>query len=231
MQRLHQTDTDTGDPPGYPSNAIFCRDHKGQPFTFEAYLEIVRAFHGHVAPGLVIGGRMVACGMDMLPPGIIFDACCETGNCLPDAVQILTPCTIGNGWLRIVPLGRFAVSLFDKHEGEGVRVAIDSRRLAAWDEIAAWFLKLKPRAEQNAERLLQQIRRAGDDLYRTARIRMQPELLVKEHLGRNRICPICQEYYPAKHGALCRGCRDESPYLEARDDPEVRRVRKTAANA
>jgi hypothetical protein len=41
-------------------------------------------------------------------------------NACPDAVQILTPCTVGNGWMRILNLGRYAVTLNDKFTGEGV---------------------------------------------------------------------------------------------------------------
>lgn len=29
-------------------------------------------------------------------------------------MQLLTPCTVGNGWLRIMNFGIYAVSLFDK---------------------------------------------------------------------------------------------------------------------
>lgn len=31
-----------------------------------------------------------------LTPGPIFYALCETPKCLPDSIQILTPCTLGN---------------------------------------------------------------------------------------------------------------------------------------
>ena len=62
--------------------------------------------------------------------GCLFDAICETRNCLPDAVQLLTPCTIGNGWLKVVNVGRFALTLYDKYQGEGVRVYLDPAKVA-----------------------------------------------------------------------------------------------------
>lgn len=71
------------------------------------------AFHGNPAPGLIIGGYMVDAARSMLPEGILFDAVVETKKCLPHAVQILTPPSYGNGWMRVVNLGRYALSLYD----------------------------------------------------------------------------------------------------------------------
>ena len=98
----------------FPAQDGWCRDHRGRRFSYDQALELIRGFHGHLAPGLVIGVKMVSLAMARLPRDLIFDAFCETRSCLPDAVQLLTPCTIGNGWLRIVDLGRFAVALYDK---------------------------------------------------------------------------------------------------------------------
>ena len=84
-------------------------------YSYEEYLHLVKSFHGNLAPGLLIGGFMVDLAMKHLPEGEFFDAVCETPVCLPDAVQILTPCTIGNGWLSIVPFGKFAVTLYEKY--------------------------------------------------------------------------------------------------------------------
>ncbi len=45
---------------------------------------------------------MVDLALKNLPKGEFFDALCETPACLPDAVQLLTPCTVSNGWLKVV---------------------------------------------------------------------------------------------------------------------------------
>ena len=79
------------------------------PFDFDDFLQQVRSFHGNVAPGVVIGGIMVEMARSHLPEEVLFDAVCETRNCLPDAVQLLTPCSTGNGWLKVVNVGRFAL--------------------------------------------------------------------------------------------------------------------------
>ena len=87
---------------------IWCRSSSGFAYSFETYTELVKSFHGHAAPGLITGGKMVDIALNNLPQDILFDAICETSNCLPDAIQLLTPCTIGNGWLKILRLGRLA---------------------------------------------------------------------------------------------------------------------------
>ena len=108
---------------------------KNNCFNIEDYLHRVKSFHGHVAPGVVIGGFMVHLARTKMPEGVLFDAISETPACVPDAVQMLTPCTIGNGWLKIINLGRFAVSLYDKHHGNGFRVFLDTGKLENWPEI------------------------------------------------------------------------------------------------
>ncbi|MEN6617055.1 MAG: formylmethanofuran dehydrogenase subunit E family protein, partial [Syntrophorhabdus sp.] len=59
-------------------------------YTFDEYKEMVRQFHGSDAPGLLIGGFMVSLAIENLPAGTLYDAVCETKQCLPDAVQLLT---------------------------------------------------------------------------------------------------------------------------------------------
>ena len=100
------------------------------PYGFEEYIEKVKGFHGSVAPGLVAGGIMVDIARANLPEGELFDVLCETKQCLADAVQLLTPCTIGNGWLKIVDTSRYALIFFNKYTGEGVRVHLDAAKLS-----------------------------------------------------------------------------------------------------
>lgn len=89
------------------------------PYSFEEYLKVVESFHGYAAPGLLVGGFMVDLAMNRTPKGVLLDAICETPSCLPDAIQLLTPCTVGNSWLKILNLGRFALSLYEKYSGRG----------------------------------------------------------------------------------------------------------------
>ena len=119
--------------------------------TYDEYIQMGKSFHGNVAPGVVIGGFMVDLAYRNLPQGEYCDAISETRSCLPDAIQLLTPCTVGNGWLRIIDLGRFAMSLFEKYTGKGVRVYVDSQKLDDWPELKVFSFKLKPKKEQHSE--------------------------------------------------------------------------------
>jgi formylmethanofuran dehydrogenase subunit E len=181
-------------------------------YAWEEYIKRVNSFHGYAAPGVIIGGIMINIAMERIPKGILFNVICETAYCLPDAVQLLTPCTVGNGWLKIIDLGRFAVSLYGKNDGKGVRIYLDAKKLQDWDEIKAWFLKLKDKKEQNVERLREQIRKAGCDIYKIYPVRIKPQYLIKRSKGSIGICNKCGEAYPVKDGTICRGCQGNSPY-------------------
>src|SRR5512139_3776427 len=160
-------------------------------YSYEEYLHLVKSFHGNLAPGLIIGGFMVDLGLRSLPEGEFFDAICETPVCLPDSVQLLTPCTIGNGWLTVLPFGRFAITFFEKYGGEGVRVYIDLEKMEAYPEIKSWFFKLKTKKEQDLDRLLEEIQKAGENILSVQRVRVQPESIQRKELGAVAKCPRC----------------------------------------
>jgi formylmethanofuran dehydrogenase subunit E len=182
-------------------------------YSYEEYIHLIKSFRGSLAPGLVIGGFMVDLAMKNLPPGEFFDAVCETAVCLPDSIQLLTPCTVGNGWLKVFEFGRFALTLYEKYSGEGVRVFLDAYKLGNWPEINAWFLKLKPKKEQDLQAILDQIKEAGPDLLSLQKVRVEPERLRRPKLGAVAICQVCHEAYPVRDGNKCRPCQGESPYL------------------
>ena len=90
-------------------NEKHVRDDSIGPYTYEEFIEAARNFHGSPAPGLVLGAYMMEEARKYLPEGTIFDAISETSWCLPDAVQMLTVCSTGNGWLRVKNLGVYAL--------------------------------------------------------------------------------------------------------------------------
>ncbi len=191
----------------------WCRDHRGRSYSLDAFLKLTESFHGYPAPGVLIGAKMVDLALRRVPAGVLFDAVCETAKCLPDAVQLLTPCTWGNGWLRVVPLGRFALTLFDKRSGEGVRVYVDPARLEPYPETRHWFFGTKPKRKDKSEQLIHEIRQAQDGLYGVRQVRIRPEFLSKDPSDPRALCPECGEAYPAGHGRICRGCKDGMSYL------------------
>jgi hypothetical protein len=64
------------------------------------YLIRMEEFHGFRSPGLLPGGIMVDMSLKELGTTPYLNVVTETVVCLPDAVQLLTPCTIGNGFLQ-----------------------------------------------------------------------------------------------------------------------------------
>ncbi len=194
------------------------------PYTFEQFLEVAAAFHGNPAPGLILGGYMVEAARAFLPEGTLFDAVVETKKCLPDAVQLLTPPSYGNGWMRVINLGRYALTLYDKFTGEGFRAWLDPAILDDWPEIRAWYLKTKPKKEQDRPRLFAEIKAAGPEVCRVAPVRVRPDFMKKPHMGAIGVCPVCGEGYPTADGAICRGCAGEAPYVVAGEGPRLRAV-------
>ncbi len=183
-------------------------------YSFEEYLIMVESFHGSKSPGLVLGGIMVDYAKSEMPETALFDAISETLPCLPDAIQLLTPCTFGNGWLKVINLGRFALSLYEKHEGKGVRVFMDPAKLGGWSEIRNWLYKLKPKSEQDQDRLIEEIRQAGRNVLGMRPVLVKAQLLGKKSRGAITDCVMCGEPYPERDGSVCRACGGESPYID-----------------
>ena len=181
------------------------------PHAFEEFKKVVREFHGYPAPGVLIGGYMVEAAKAHLPEGLLFEVVVETKKCLPDAVQLLTPCTTGNNRMRIVNLGRYALSIYDKHTGLGVRVVLDVEKVKDWPSISSWFFKLQPKTEQDSERLLEEIGAAGDSILSVTEVKIREGYFGKQPSQKTAICPFCHEAYPEGDGPICLGCRGEAP--------------------
>jgi formylmethanofuran dehydrogenase subunit E len=186
-------------------------------YTFEEYVERARAFHNFAAPGVIIGGFMVEAVYPDLPRHEDFKAISETPKCLPDAIQILTSKTLGNGGLTVINLGRFAVTFYDISDGKGIRVSIDQSKIEAWPEIKAWLFKLKSKKEQDYPLLMKQIRESGTGICAVERVRVASRFLGQTRRGTIAICPSCSEAYPLADGPICLGCRGDSGYLVERN--------------
>jgi formylmethanofuran dehydrogenase subunit E len=182
-------------------------------YSFEEFCDKVTAFHGYPAPGVLMGGFLVSVAQQQLPTTGLYDAICETRKCLPDAIQLLTPCTIGNGWLKIFDLGRFAAILYGKHTGAGVRVWVDAEKLKLWPEINNWFLNLTPKHTQDKQRLRAQIQAAGTTIFSARTVTVQPQFLHQHQHAQIAVCPACGEPYPAMDGTRCKGCQHGLPYV------------------
>ena len=196
----------------------WCHDHNGRGYTYDESIALIRDFHGYPAPGLLLGVRMVSTAMENLPEDILFDAISETSSCLPDAVQLLTLCTIGNSWLKVLDLGRYALTLYDKHTGKGIRVGIDPQKLKNLPELQTWLYKLTPKPEQDTPALIHEIQRSGSEIFKIETVVVSERYLGKKSKGDIANCPVCHEAYPKTHGSICRACQGRAPYRTPNND-------------
>jgi len=198
-------------------------------YTHDEFMEQATNFHGYPAPGIIIGAYMTELAKEYVKPMLgdhgLFNAISETGQCLPDAIQMLTPCTVGNGWLSICDNGRYAMSLFNKHNGKGVRVYLDIDKLDAYPTIKEWLMKLRPKREQNTALLQEEIRQAKTAILTVQEIQAKDEYYGKHGKGGISNCAMCGEPIPTRNGLICDACNGNSPYITADEEaPKIRAV-------
>jgi formylmethanofuran dehydrogenase subunit E len=184
----------------------------GRPL--EDFLGAIESFHGWKAPGLVLGGFMVDWAQELIGPGIEADAIVETRHCLPDAIQIFTPCTVGNGWLKILDWDKFAISLYDRREQNGCRVWLDLEKTRAFPNLYNWYMRLVPKKDLPLEVLLETVLAAQRSV-----LSCRP-ITVKQHHKRHKkgetgICAGCGEAYPLDQGTRCSACQGGAYYAYA----------------
>ena len=112
----------------------------------------------------------------------------------------------------------YALALYNKKTGVGVRVSIDPAKLFAYPEIRSWFMKEKPKHAQDIVELERQIEEAGHSICKVQRVQVDKVFLGHGHMGTIGICPRCGEAYPLDHGPQCLGCQGQAPYTTL--DPE-----------
>jgi formylmethanofuran dehydrogenase subunit E len=180
----------------------------------EEYLKKAKEFHGYDMPGLIVGGFMVDLALKNLPEGEFLDVLCETSQCLADAVQLLTPCTMGNGWLKAAFTSRFAIIIYNKYTGDGTRVFVDAEKLDKWKEIKVWYLKEKPKKEQDTKKIMEQLLQAGSGYLSVMKVKVKEKYLTKTKKIFEPVtaCPSCKEYYFKKFGDKCLACSGNAPY-------------------
>ncbi|SPF47678.1 Formylmethanofuran dehydrogenase subunit E region [Syntrophobacter sp. SbD1] len=174
--------------------------------SIEEFLDAIEKFHGWKAPGLVIGGFMVDWAQELIGPGIEADAIVETCHCLPDAIQLFTPCTCGNGWMKILDWDKFALSLYDKKRLEGFRIWLDLRKTALFPNIYNWFMRLVPKKSLPLQIVLEDIIAAGRSILSSAPVQIT-KLHGKKNRGITGICSGCGEAYPLEQGEQCLSCQ------------------------
>jgi len=174
-------------------------------------------FHTYPAPGILIGVYMVDYALTLLNAKTTdrLYAVSETTKCLPDALQVIVHCTSGNHRLRILPIGRFAISMNKFSTGDivdGVRIAMDPSALKDTPALDAWFSNT-PVVDKTdmKKRVVDDILKKGRGMLFYEKIRLpitQKEKWVTE------FCSLCHEPVPSYllEGGICPGCGRLSYY-------------------
>jgi formylmethanofuran dehydrogenase subunit E len=180
----------------------------------EEFLRIAKQFHGYDMPGLIVGGFLVDLALKNYPEGEFYNVICETSQCLADAVQLLTPCTMGNGWLKEGLTGKFAIIFYDRYTGDGVRVFVDPLKLEKWKEIKVWYLKEIDKKEQDTKKIIDQVLEAGSEYMSVMNVKVKGNYLRKGTKIHQpvAVCPSCGEFYLQKFGDTCPACSGNAPY-------------------
>ncbi|HID30687.1 MAG TPA: hypothetical protein EYP19_11880 [Desulfobacterales bacterium] len=94
----------------------------------ENILKELISFRRSVEPGIAYGIKMVEAAKDFLKVRDLKKAnlyvIAETSRCLPDAIEFLTGCTVGNGRLLIKDYSKMAASFIDLNTKRAVRVTV-----------------------------------------------------------------------------------------------------------
>ncbi len=179
--------------------------------TQEKFLLEIEAFHGWKAPGLILGAFMVDWAQELIGPDVEADAIVETCHCLPDAVQIFTPCTIGNGWLKVLDWDKFALSLYDRNKLDGYRVWLDLDKTQMVPNLYNWFMRLVPKNDLPLEILVETILDAGRSVLSSRAIQVK-QFYERKKKGDTKVCSGCGEGYPVAQGAECLSCQGHGYY-------------------
>ena len=176
------------------------------------FLIQMEEFHGYRSPGILVGGMMVDLALQELGPTPYLNVVTETIVCLPDAVQLLTPCTIGNGFLQVLDWGKFALTAYDRLSLSGIRIWLNADALKGYPLIQCWFER-SPHSIQKPlfAELASEILVANLNLLTHRPVRLARALKESVRVATG-LCPKCGESYPLHHGPACPACRGEGYY-------------------
>jgi len=187
-----------------------------RPALQESIRQLV-VFHTSPAPGVLIGAFMVDYALELL--GVTADeklyGVCETPKCAPDALQVLAHCTTGNNRLRVIPIGKFAITLnaaTRESTAEAVRVFVDLARLKKYPVIDIWYANSPEFVKATmSETLQQEIFRAGRDILSTERVRVK---VSGKRKWKPVTCPCCGDSIPDYlfQDDKCGGCGSMNYY-------------------
>ena len=193
---------------------------------YEEMAEKIYMFHTKRAPGIAIGVIMVDFARDLL--GTTADkvnAVSETQACLSDVLQVMMGCTIGNRYLKVYKdLGRYALTLFDRGNGRGVRVFVDLEKIDAekTPELHRFFHRKRDKSvqkgglarEESGRKIIAEFDTVGREIlgFQTVQVLKygKPPMLPAH------VCSECGESFLARDDdhLVCDACIGENMYYK-----------------
>jgi formylmethanofuran dehydrogenase subunit E len=188
--------------------------------TFDEYVEMAAAAHGHMCAGQILGLRLAIRGCELLgigdPTGVDrkrLVTYVEIDRCATDAVMVVTGCRLGKRAMKFRDFGKVAATFVDLQTGKAVRIAaMESSRERARE--------LHPEIENKNQQQMAAYRELPDeDLFREqwVRVDIAPEDLPGAR-GARVSCDECGEGINfrrevAREGrTLCRSCAGDRYY-------------------
>ncbi len=177
------------------------------------------------APGVPIGVAMLDLAMQKLGSVEKLGAIAEARACLSDAIQALTGCTVGNKYLKIYEeIGRYALTLYDRSSGDGVRVFVDLNRIDAkkMPETHKFFLRQRPREVQtdmqaraaSAKMIVEELADSDWSIFGWEKVIVSD--LQKEKILPVKVCPKCHESFTSDeaNASECLVCSGRLAYYQ-----------------
>jgi formylmethanofuran dehydrogenase subunit E len=188
--------------------------------TFDEYVRMAEAAHGHICAGQILGIRLAICGLQHLgiddPTGkhrkrlITY---VEIDRCATDAISVVTGCRLGKRALKFRDFGKMAATFCDLESGRSIRVAaLESSKDRARE--------LFPHIESKNEQQMMAYRELREsDLFslQWVEVKIGPEEMPGYKAGRI-VCEQCGEginFSREVHAGgrtLCKSCAGESYY-------------------
>lgn len=188
--------------------------------SFDEYVRLAEAAHGHICAGQILGLRMAIHGLEQLglddPTGVHrkrLVTFVEIDRCATDAIGVVTGCRLGKRALKFRDFGKMAATFCDLETGRAVRVVAKEsskeRARELYPHIAA-----KNEQQMHAYREM-----PSGELFDTAwvRVRIGPEDLPGYKAPRI-VCEDCGEGINFKREVvadgrtLCRACSGDRYY-------------------
>ncbi len=182
-------------------------------YTREEFFDAIKEFRGDLAPGVILSGIMVELALERLEKGTDLLAMAEYSVDIPDAIQLLTKCTVGNGKLIIHETGKYALTLFDRKTGKGIRSFVDSKNLEKFPLLNKWIMHEARISRDEMPDLIDSIISDYDSIISVMKVVVSEDIY--EDIGEEDsfiMCPLCFEPMAAKYGDKCAFCKGVSPF-------------------